>query len=516
MRQPDLSTDSSSFAVRRSLMRRLTYDASLPTEVVGALWQNPDRLLYSSAPLQVKDRCAVAVHESADGALLVKRHTWGGLWRTIRSAWREASARRCGRIGLHLAEHGIPTPRSRAWLEQRFGPWGYRSYIVTAYVEGTSLYRYIRFGNPAAEELRHLAQQVAAIWQRLVELGVSHNDMKPENFIVDDELKVWLIDFEKVRVGGKARRQRERHVGDVKNFLDVRSWHHRSQARQVFLDAFLRVAAGEWLCGLTLADLPQRDVDLSVSILCSDHTDLASARRAIDSVRDIADEIVLIGQTDAEDPDVTARIEPCGDVTEAPEWVLVLHEGEALTPFLAKELQQRITDPNAADAFRMPIERQYFGRSFGSGADHAPVRLFRRDRCAVSLAGGELAVSAEGVPVGQLTGVIEQCACASVADAIERLNAQTTAAASERFHNGERARLLRAGVRAAATFFKAYLRRTLWRSGWAGVQVALLDAAFCWIEEAKLRQMASEFHCSQSESIASDIDEARVSSRAAA
>ena len=115
-------------AIRRSLTYRLWCDENLPVDIVDAMVRGEmGRLLYSSAPLQVKDRCIAVRYDHPAGPLLIKQHTWGGLSRTFRSVGREASARNCGRLGLVLHGLGIPTPAPRACLEQRLGPWGIRS-----------------------------------------------------------------------------------------------------------------------------------------------------------------------------------------------------------------------------------------------------------------------------------------------------------------------------------------------------------------------------------------------------
>jgi hypothetical protein len=146
-------------AIRRSLRCRLWCDKTLPSEVVEAIWQGDiDRLLYSSAPLQVKDRCVAVRYDHSSGPLLIKMHLWGDAWRTFRAVGREASARRCARLGLELHRRGIPTPLPRVCVERHIGPWNTRSYLVTDYVEGESLYRYIRFGTRTSDELRRVAR----------------------------------------------------------------------------------------------------------------------------------------------------------------------------------------------------------------------------------------------------------------------------------------------------------------------------------------------------------------------
>jgi hypothetical protein len=236
---------------RSSLTRRLTYDRELPAALAERLWRGDgDRLFYSALPLQVKDRCKVARHDDGDRSLIVKRHIWGGPGRTLRLGWRESSAGRCARLGWYLSGLGFPTPRPRASLEECLGPFSYRSYLVTDFIQGRDLFRYICDGPPPAAELRYVARQVARIWQRLVELDISHNDTKPENFIVDDQLRVWLIDFEMSRVGEATERRRQRHIRDVCTFLQACYWHRRAAEREVFLDEFLHTPYAAWLDGL--------------------------------------------------------------------------------------------------------------------------------------------------------------------------------------------------------------------------------------------------------------------------
>ena len=67
--------------------------------------------------------------------------------------------------------------------------------MLTEYVEGTTLYRHMRFDHPSEENIHDLAKQVAELWQQLDDLKVSHNDFKTENFQIDPDGKLWLIDL---------------------------------------------------------------------------------------------------------------------------------------------------------------------------------------------------------------------------------------------------------------------------------------------------------------------------------
>jgi hypothetical protein len=464
-----------------------------------------ERLLYSSTPLQVKDRCIAVRHDHPAGPLLIKQHTWGGLSRTLRSVGREASARRCGRLGLVLHGLGIPTPVPRACLEQRLGPFGFRSYLVTDYVEGTSLYRYIRFGSHGPDELRYLARQVARIWQQMVEAGISHNDLKPENFIVDKRHQIWLIDLEKVRLNENPQQQRKRSIFDVKNFLHVRGWHGRAEARNIFLSEFRSTPHGSWLDGVMQPG--ELDPELSVLMLIGADASLSLMRRAIDSVRDIADEVVLVAAGKDHETDVVGRIVLYGAETSGRDfawpargvarypWVLVLHQNEIVTPFLAKELQQKISDAKAEEAIRISIEPQFFGDSvaLAKGDEGRPIRLFQQSRCSYSLVNGELFVATEAARTGRLMGMIQRCECATLAEFVGQLNEQSTRSAQRRWQAGERPAVFRALVRAIGRALKLAARRGGIGGGWTGLQIAFLNGFFSWVEELKLSHRSREF-----------------------
>jgi hypothetical protein len=264
------------------------------------------------------------------------------------------------------------------------------------------------------------------------------------------------------------------------------------------------------------------DPELSVLVLCENGIEMLDARRAIESVRDIADEVVLLETRDAGQLDVLKRIDflalpatpplqgktatakPAAPPVARFPWVLVLQQNECVTPFLAKELQQRMADERAADMFRVPIEKQVFGRSLARRqSETAPVRLFRQSAKPIQSAGEMLSIAALVGRTSQLTGSIQRCECATVAEFVDRLNDQTTSSAKSRLQQGDRPRFGRATWQAAGQFIRSYFRNNGILSGWTGLQVAALKAGFCWIEETKLRQLSAEFAESE-EVIASD------------
>lgn len=498
------------YKCRKSLTRTVCCDTELSGEFQKVLWLGDvERLVFTSKPLQEKDRCIVALCEDAGLPLVVKRHTWGGSWRTMRMAWREPSARRCARFGRYLADRGIPTPRPRAWVEERLGPLGYRSYLFTDFVEGTSLYRLIRSGHASSDTLENLARQVADIWQRMVELGVRHGDLKPENFIVDPEGRVWILDLERMRIGGRVKRHVKSQLADLDVLLHIRGWHQQLEAREVFRRALARTEAGRRL-GLEVdgqansapaARAAEADATLSVQILCNDaRPNWANIEQAVDSVRDIADEVVIGTCGHGGRFECVQQLELCQRDAGQCQWLLVLHQDEFVTPVLAKRLQEAITRCAGQNAFRIAIEQQFFGRGMAlrRGAAAWPIRLFCPDRCAYALANDELTIAADPKRTGKLEGTIQQSVVSTVSELMSALDHQSTQAAAQRWQDGERPRWAASLAASIARFVKGIFGPGGIRSGWVGLHVTTLEALFRWIEEVKLWHMSGQLPASQS------------------
>src|SRR5215212_7862736 len=193
---------SHKIAARHSVRRRMTWDSSLPDDVVSALWDGPEDVLRRGSCLQTKARTTVARVDFGSGPYLLKFHHWAGFWKTLSKSLAVSPNRRSFNDGLKLADRGVPTPLPLACVDVRLGPLNTCSYLLTEFVSGTSLYRTMRSGEPDAAAVDHLARQVADIWQLLDDMQFCHNDLKPENLMIDHDDRVWLIDLENGRWHG--------------------------------------------------------------------------------------------------------------------------------------------------------------------------------------------------------------------------------------------------------------------------------------------------------------------------
>jgi hypothetical protein len=326
----------SSWATRAR--RRVACDARLPSELRTRLERGEvERLLEEGHRLQSKPRCEVARLDHPAGAMLLKRHTWGDARRTARMALRTPVARRCFEHGKWLIDRGISTPRPLALVEDRLGPLGLRSYLITKYVPGKSLFDLIRWECPPLPRCEQIAASLAQTWQRLIDLGVAHNDLKPENWIVDPHDQVWLIDLEKLHLRPNRKKLVGQHLTDAASFLHVRTWRDELAMAEVFRQALATTTLGNWAQELGPRSHPlvrsgytslELDLEFTTVVLAEQGTSPEAVEVSRESARLLSNRVVV------------TRGEIPRDVSTL--WILLLRAGERISPDLARHLVEHL------------------------------------------------------------------------------------------------------------------------------------------------------------------------------
>jgi serine/threonine protein kinase len=92
-------------------------------------------------------------------------------------------------------------------------------YLATEYVEGRTLHQWM-LDNPRAsiEQVRSIVEQIARGLRAFHKLEMIHQDLRPENLLIDDAGTVKIIDFGSVHVAGIAEsvgRERGEVAGTV-------------------------------------------------------------------------------------------------------------------------------------------------------------------------------------------------------------------------------------------------------------------------------------------------------------
>ena len=256
--------------------------------------RDPNNLLKEGTQLQDKPRCIVARVDGYEGSFVWKRHNWGGIGRTIRKALSRPVAKKCWNDGRYLCEAGVPTPRPRLYLEQQFGPVNTCSYLLSDFVEGTSLYRFMRFQQPTESVIMELARQAAAIWQQLDDLRIQHNDFQTENFLVDPQRKLWLIDLERLRRCRRTDQVRRRQIRDIHDLLHPRNWRANPEAAELFRREIIKTPAA--IDALAAADRETHPLSRPVSAT-NQHSQLITVlipcRNAADTILPCVESVAI-------------------------------------------------------------------------------------------------------------------------------------------------------------------------------------------------------------------------------
>ncbi len=379
----------------------------------------------------------------------------------------------------------------------------------------------MRFERPSTDFVAYLAEQVGTIWQQLDDLGVWHNDFKTENFLVDREGKVWLIDFERMRRFAECDRERmrERQMKDARDFLHPRNWRSDPAAAEVFRQAILATpAARQTLAGPLRAKHPLNEPTVAknqpnhlVTVLIPCRNAAESIVGCLESVRDMADEIIVAdyGSTDdtlervrkfggcriVENEDVARHIHLSQDPVEfvaraagqaSHEWVLRLRPDEQLNGELSRQVQDLLATEPTQDGFQIARTVYLRGRRlrYGDFRSEPSIRLFRQREAKFELCDGRVEVGIPSGKIGTMKSRLVYEACPSIERCIQEMTRAATRAAYDVRQDGPRASRRRWVWRVPLRFVRSYVLRSGWLDGWVGLNASFLSALSVYLQEA--------------------------------
>lgn len=169
------------------------------------------------------------------------------------------------------------------------------------------------------------------------------------------------------------------------------------------------------------------------------------------------------------------------------DWVLSLDADEWITPELRAEIERTVAAPGNNAAFKMPRLSSYCGRFMrhsGWWPDHV-TRLFKRGAARFSddLVHERLVVDGA---VGTLREPLRHEAIVDLDDALDKMNAYSTAGAMMMFKRGKKASLTGAVWHGAWTFFRTYVLRAGFLDGREGFMLAVSNAEGAYYRYLKL------------------------------
>jgi glycosyltransferase involved in cell wall biosynthesis len=227
----------------------------------------------------------------------------------------------------------------------------------------------------------------------------------------------------------------------------------------------------------------------------------------LESLKGLATEIVLVVSADTTDRteelaraagakvlrrafDDYARQRQAGLDAATSDWCLWIDPDERSTPALADEIRAALAGAPSVDAFDVPFEVVFLGRTlrWGGLGSESHVRLFRRAKA--RYVGGALheSLQVDG-EIGRLQGRIVHEPYRDVSDYLSKLDRYTTLAAQKRFDAGRRFTPLHHLILPWEFFARAVLKLGL-LDGYPGLVWAGLSAFHSWLKYVKLGELS--------------------------
>lgn len=174
------------------------------------------------------------------------------------------------------------------------------------------------------------------------------------------------------------------------------------------------------------------------------------------------------------------------------DWCLWIDPDERATPELATEIRSALSGSPSADAYDIPFEVRFLGRTlrWGGLGSESHVRLFRRAKARFVGGGLHEGIQIDG-PEGRLEGKIVHEPYKNISEYLEKLDRYTTLAAEKRHAAGVRFSVFRHLILPWEFFARTVLKLGI-LDGYPGVVWAGLSAYHSWLKYVKLGEIQRE------------------------
>ena len=219
------------YSVTKSWHRFLVIRKGMDEQELTELLKHPEKLIQEEDEHKELFATTISTLTLKSGKkLLVKRYNSKGRLYSLTRSLIESRARVCWKGAELFNWLGIPTPAPLAMIELKSGPWIHTSFLITEFVQGETLDRYLRdISNQ--ETWSKIAKDTADIVYSFPQVRVAHGDFKATNFMVDD-LKLVMIDLDSVRSYKLKRAFDSTYLRDIDRF--ERNWDKQPEAGTLY------------------------------------------------------------------------------------------------------------------------------------------------------------------------------------------------------------------------------------------------------------------------------------------
>lgn len=187
---------------------------SEPLDFIGRL----DALMDGGQVLKDGNTCYVSRLSWNGNDVVVKRYNNKGFIHSLRHTIKRSRARWGWLHGHRLGMLNIATPKPLAYIEQRRGLLVEKSYLVTQYINGRSLYEFLRDDNVAQEQRLVVIQLIKNLLDKLAKYHITHGDLKHSNILITETGPV-LTDLDGMTVHSWELLYRNKRARDIERFI---------------------------------------------------------------------------------------------------------------------------------------------------------------------------------------------------------------------------------------------------------------------------------------------------------
>lgn len=154
--------------------------------------KNIDHLMESSKNLKNGKTAYICKSKHNGRSIIIKRYNNKGLVYSIRHTIKKSRAFWNWVHSKRLKSLGISTPETFGFVEKKKGPFIYRSYIITEYIEGKNLRSVLNDSSISKARRKDILDYSRNIVHRLHQNFITHGDLKHTNIIIRDGHPVFI------------------------------------------------------------------------------------------------------------------------------------------------------------------------------------------------------------------------------------------------------------------------------------------------------------------------------------
>ncbi len=220
-RAAKVSRTCTDIRTQQSWRRYTACERAWYTPAMHPLLEDPDRFMEKGHILKDGNSATVAQIRYRDQTLVIKRYNIKNLWHRLRRCLRPSRGRIAWRNAHMLRLIGIETPAPRALIEERWGPFRARAFLICAHQPGMNLAQYWQHDWDAGDVRMDALPLLTALVEQLHSARITHGDLKATNLIVEDG-KIVLMDLDGLRICRREPSFRRHHRKDCARLL--RNW----------------------------------------------------------------------------------------------------------------------------------------------------------------------------------------------------------------------------------------------------------------------------------------------------